>query len=87
MPQSFDTTIARSVPPMARHRDIACRDIDPELFFPGPGEHPAVALAACHRCPHQDECLTWALDTGQAFGVFGGKTAAQRARLTRREDA
>lgn len=68
-----------------------CRDTEPELFFP-PSEDetvPAVATqvaaakAVCAGCPVWAECLAWAVTTGQAFGVWGGLTAAERRRLAR----
>lgn len=73
------------------HR-AACRDEDPELFWPAheskPNQHPTVgelaALAVCVGCPVQPDCLRWALSTGQTdWGVLGGRTAAQRKAAVR----
>lgn len=52
----------------------ACRDENPELFFPvdtsGPAlSHVAQAKSVCQRCPVMSECLTWALESGQDSGV------------------
>ena len=53
-------------------------DIDPEVFFPvGNGgdlldAQLAEAIAYCTRCPMATECLTWALDSGQQYGIWGG---------------
>ena len=57
-----------------RHR-AACRDEDPELFFPIGTSGPAVlqveqAKAVCRRCSVIDDCLQWALDSGQDAGVW-----------------
>lgn len=65
----------------------ACRDENPELFFPvsdvGPGaEQTRRAKAVCARCPVQAECLTNALDRGLPYGVFGGATEDERRQLT-----
>lgn len=38
----------------------------------------------CSDCPVISECLEWALNTGQEYGVAGGRTSAERARLTKR---
>ena len=51
-----------------RHR-AACRDEDPELFFPIGNTGPALlqieeAKAVCRRCDVR-ECLQWALESGQ----------------------
>ncbi|WP_046727473.1 WhiB family transcriptional regulator [Streptomyces humi] len=74
-------------------RDHAeCRDEDPDLFFPigttGPSLHQTrQAKAVCERCPVQEQCLRWAMDTGQAVGIWGGTTEAERRLLTRRRKA
>lgn len=66
----------------------ACKDEEPELFFPvsdvGPGaRQTAQAKAVCARCPVRAECLGYALDNGLDHGVFGGTTAEERRRLAR----
>lgn len=72
-----------------RHR-AACRDEDPELFFPvsevGPGaEQVAQAKAVCARCPVRAECLEYALENGLDHGIFGGLTEQERRRLRTRQ--
>ena len=66
--------------------DAACRDADPELFFPigttGPGSRQAEeAKRVCRTCPAQSQCLAWALDNGVTDGVWGATTADERRRL------
>lgn len=66
----------------------ACRDEDPELFFPIGTSGPAVlqeeqAKAICRRCPVQATCLELALDTNQETGVWGGTTERERRRGAR----
>jgi WhiB family redox-sensing transcriptional regulator len=66
----------------------ACQDEDPELFFPiGDGaaaqEQMARAKVVCRRCLVRQQCLDFALSTGQDAGIWGGLTAAER-RLVRR---
>ncbi|MFI1194042.1 WhiB family transcriptional regulator [Micromonospora sp. NPDC020750] len=60
----------------------ACRDRDPERWFPVGTTGPALvqaeqAKAICRRCPVKDECLSWALDN-QKFGVAGGMDEDER---------
>jgi WhiB family redox-sensing transcriptional regulator len=67
----------------------ACRDTDPELFFPisaiGPGaRQTAEAKAVCARCPVREQCLRHALDNGLDHGIFGGTTETERRSLARR---
>lgn len=53
----------------------ACRDVDPEVFFPlGSAEQ---AKTVCRSCPVAAECLVWALEHG-ATGVWGGTTEDER---------
>jgi predicted GIY-YIG superfamily endonuclease len=63
----------------------ACRDVDPELFFPlgdlFPPKQEAAAKAVCRRCPVRAECLSWACRTGLTFGIAGGKTEPERRAL------
>lgn len=66
----------------------ACRDEDPELFFPvsemGPGARQvARAKAVCASCPVRTECLAYALDAGLDNGIFGGMTEQERRSLIR----
>ncbi len=67
----------------------ACRDSDPELFFPvgttGPAvEQIAKAKAICAVCSVQEECLRYALETNQEAGVWGGYPEDDRRRLRKR---
>jgi WhiB family redox-sensing transcriptional regulator len=70
-----------------RHR-AACRDQDPELFFPvsdiGPGARQAErAKAVCARCPVRAQCLEYALDNGLDHGIYGGTSESERRMLRR----
>ena len=71
-----------------RHRAL-CYGEDPEKWFPGGTSGPsrrqiAEAKAVCRRCPVVSECLTWALESGQDAGIFGGRTEDERRALKRR---
>lgn len=71
----------------------ACRDVDPELFFPVGTKGPALtqieeARAVCRRCPVATSCLEWAVTTGQIYGVLGATTPEERlTRVMRRSVA
>ncbi len=70
-----------------RHR-AACRDEDPELFFPIGDDGPALvqiiaAKAVCARCPVVADCLSFAL-VALPDGVAGALTAEERAQLRRK---
>ena len=57
--------------------DAACLDIvDDVSFFPDAEDLSAIARAkaVCATCPVASECLTWAIETNQSEGVWGGHT-------------
>jgi len=63
-----------------------CRDADAVLFF-GPNafepkherdEREEAAKAVCALCPVIFECRSWALEHGEAYGVWGGLGEADR---------
>jgi WhiB family redox-sensing transcriptional regulator len=64
----------------------ACRDTNPDLFFPvgttGPAiEQIAQAKAVCCECPSQAPCLEFALMTNQDSGVWGGTSEEERRKI------
>jgi WhiB family redox-sensing transcriptional regulator len=67
--------------------DAACAEVDPELFFPDPGQVPQAAAAkqVCAGCAVRGPCLEAAVHGPQArddhTGIFAGTTARQRVRL------
>lgn len=68
--------------------EAACRDTDPELFFPLGTTGPALdqleeAKAVCRGCPAQAPCLEFALATNQEAGVWGGTSEEERRKLRR----
>lgn len=62
----------------------ACREADPELFFPDTREQAERALLICRACVVRDQCLEFALATGERFGIWGGTTEHERRKLGRR---
>ncbi|HUK70250.1 MAG TPA: WhiB family transcriptional regulator [Streptosporangiaceae bacterium] len=66
----------------------ACRDKDPDLFFPVGSTGPAIAQVAaakavCARCNVRAACLRFALEKGQDHGVWGGTTEEERRAIRR----
>lgn len=61
----------------------ACRGIDATTFFPAgeTGEavsHVEAAKFLCRQCPVEEACLEFALITKQEYGIWGGRTEAER---------
>jgi Transcription factor WhiB len=69
-------------------KSAACRQEDPDLFFPKGYEGPwqlviEQAKAVCRRCPVVDACLDFADAIGATDGIFGGLTEKERASVRR----
>jgi len=62
--------------------DASCRGVDAELFFPATEEESEPAKAICETCPVRLACLAFALERNEKFGVWGGLTEKERARLS-----
>ena len=68
--------------------EAACREADPELFFPIGTSGPALlqvqdAKALCGRCPVVEQCRQWALDFGEDAGVWGALSEDERRAIKR----
>jgi WhiB family redox-sensing transcriptional regulator len=71
--------------------EAACRGVDPELFFASDEivnrqerlEREAEAKAVCLKCTVRSQCLSYALDAGERYGIWGGLTAQERRALGR----
>lgn len=61
----------------------ACRDHDPDTFFPVTTETEREAIRICHGCPVRMDCLEFALEARVRFGIWGGLTEKQRRSLKR----
>ena len=80
---------AETLAPYATWRlSAACRQVDPELFFPVGTTGPAIeqvgqAKGICQGCSVREACLGWALRNQIAFGIWGGTTEEDRQALRR----
>ena len=77
-----------SMEPKMWRGDAACRDTDPDLFFPVGQTGPAIAhienaKAVCQTCDVRVECLEYALMTNQDAGIWGGLTEDDRRKIRR----
>lgn len=62
-------------------RDALCSGTDTEAFYPNKGESTSDAKRICRRCPVRAECLEYALDMAERFGVWGCRSERERRRL------
>jgi len=66
-----------------------CRGVDSAVFYSPDGERghararrEARAKKMCRECPVLAQCRAHALSVAEPFGVWGGLTEAERARLS-----
>lgn len=58
-----------------------CTDVDPEIFFPERGGSSKAARAVCSGCVVRAQCLEYALNNKEQFGIWGGTSERERRRL------
>ena len=69
--------------------DTSCQDeanclgVDPDLFFPERGASTREAKEVCQGCVVKDDCLEFALQNGEKFGIWGGMSERERRRIRR----
>jgi WhiB family transcriptional regulator, redox-sensing transcriptional regulator len=66
----------------------ACLGADPDLFFPiavgdAAGAQVQRALRICGGCQVRQQCLDFAVRTGESHGIWGGTTPDDRVRARR----
>ncbi|MDD4867834.1 MAG: WhiB family transcriptional regulator [Mycobacterium sp.] len=63
-------------------RDLAlCAQTDPESFFPEKGGSTREAKKMCRGCEVRDQCLDYALEHDERFGIWGGLSERERRHL------
>ena len=61
--------------------DALCAQTDPEAFFPEKGGSTRDAKKVCGACMVRSECLEYALENDERFGIWGGMSERERRRL------
>lgn len=63
----------------------ACNGEPTTTFYPAPGDTNLLrrAKSICKDCPVRHECLQFALDNAERFGIWGGKSARERMLILR----
>lgn len=70
----------------------ACRGMDPNRWHPSSrnarddSRLARSAKAICATCPVQQDCLEHALTNNETFGIWGGKSERERARIRRQRN-
>ncbi|WAB84015.1 WhiB family transcriptional regulator [Microcella daejeonensis] len=69
---------------LAWQSDALCAQTDPEAFFPEKGGSTRDAKTICTTCEVRGECLEYALQNDERFGIWGGLSERERRKLRRR---
>lgn len=69
--------------PHAWRAEAACRNSDPDQWFPGPGVNTSALVAICAACPSRVPCLEFGMDEEE--GIYGGLSGRERRRIRQRE--
>jgi WhiB family redox-sensing transcriptional regulator len=60
-----------------------CAQTDPDSFYPDRGESNKPSKKVCNECEVQPECLEYALENEEPFGVWGGLSERERRKIIR----
>jgi WhiB family redox-sensing transcriptional regulator len=66
--------------------DARCAGTDLDTFFPEKGGSTKEAKRICRACAVRAECLEYALDLAEKFGIWGGRSERERRRLLKSLD-
>jgi WhiB family redox-sensing transcriptional regulator len=61
-----------------------CAQTDPEAFFPEKGGSTREAKRVCLSCEVRVQCLDYALENDERFGIWGGLSERERRRVKKR---
>ena len=69
---------------LAWQADSLCAQTDPEAFFPEKGGSTRDAKKICASCDVRAQCLEYALQNDERFGIWGGLSERERRKLRKR---
>lgn len=75
--------VADDVEDLGWQERALCAQTDPEAFFPEKGGSTREAKKVCRACEVQAECLEYALEHDERFGIWGGMSERERRRIKR----
>lgn len=84
----FERMTRNGVPvDLSWHPDANCIGVDPDIFFPERGASTKEAKSICASCAVKTECLEYALESSEKFGIWGGTSERERRHLRRQRAA
>ena len=67
-------------------RRANCRGLKTNMFYPRRYESEKPAKSVCAGCSVRDECVNYALEQHDRFGIWGGLNDKQRSSLRRKRN-
>jgi WhiB family transcriptional regulator, redox-sensing transcriptional regulator len=64
-------------------KEAKCLQAEPDTFFPEKGGSTREAKRICAQCTVRAECLEYALENDERFGIWGGLSERERRKLKR----
>lgn len=74
-------SLALPIPPAWVAQALCIETDNPEEFFPEKGGSSRQAKAVCRRCDVREQCLEYALERQERFGIWGGLSERERRKL------
>lgn len=65
-------------------KQALCAEVDPVIFFPEKGDIITPAKKVCMACDVRVQCLEYALENNERFGIWGGTVEKERRKLNRK---
>ena len=62
-----------------------CPQTDPDAYFPEAGLTTRALKKICMSCDIREDCLQYAIDNDERFGVWGGLSESERRKLKKKE--
>jgi WhiB family redox-sensing transcriptional regulator len=78
----LQSALYENAPPAVLHGGI-CHDKPKELFYPEVGTDARKAKEVCRACPVRIECLEYAIENGEKWGIWGGTSHRERQAIKR----
>lgn len=78
---AIELAVGDEDPELSWQERALCAQTDPEAFFPEKGGSTREAKKVCVSCEVRAECLEYALEHDERFGIWGGLSERERRRL------
>lgn len=80
-------TLSEVLVPPEWMKKALCAEVDPEIFYPEKNTDGTVAKRLCLKCDVRVECLEYAVDNDERFGIWGGLNERSRRKYKRKRAA